>query len=79
MSGIGEPAAAGNTQDEPRLELHETTAQERLDGIVAQLRADVQGENAATVDKAVRTRLAETGVAADENAIARLVAELSGA
>lgn len=79
MSAGGEPGAAGtqNTQDEPRLEMHATTEQERLDGVVAQLRADVQGENTATVDKAVRTRLAETGVAADEDTIARLVAELS--
>lgn len=79
MSPAEEPGGAGaeNTQDEPRLEMHATTQQERLDGIVAQLRADVQGENTATVDKAVRTRLAETGVAADEDTITRLVAELS--
>lgn len=73
-SGGGESAP---TQDEPRLELHDTSDQERLDGLIAQLRADVGGQNAATVDKAVRGRLAETGVPAEEEVILALIAELA--
>ena len=65
------------TQDEPRLDLHQTSDQERLDGLIAQLRADVAGQNAATVDKAVRGRLAETGVLAEEEVILALIAELA--
>ncbi len=65
------------TQDEPRLDVHQTSDQERLDGLIAQLRADVAGQNAATVDKAVRGRLAETGVPAEEEVILALIAELA--
>ncbi|MBF9337478.1 hypothetical protein [Microbacterium lacticum] len=66
------------TQDEPALDQHETTEQERLDGVIAQLRADVAGEDAAVVETAVRRRLDDTGIAAEEGLIARLVAELAG-
>ena len=66
------------TQDEPDLDQHETTEQERLDGVIAQLRADVAGEDAAVVETAVRRRLDDTGIAAEEGLIARLVAELAG-
>ena len=66
------------TQDEPVLDQHETTEQERLDGVIAQLRADVAGEDAAVVETAVRRRLDDTGIAAEEGLIARLVAELAG-
>lgn len=65
------------TQDGPSLAQNATSPQERLDGLVAQLRADVAGADATTVEKAVRARLADTGIALDEPAIARLVADLS--
>lgn len=68
---------SARTQDEPRLDLHETSDQERLDGLIAQLRADVRGQNAAVVDKAVRSRIAETGVPAEEEVILALIAELA--
>ena len=38
------------TQDEPALDQHETTEQERLDGVIAQLRAHVAGEGSAVVE-----------------------------
>ena len=42
------------TQDEPVLDQNTATEQERLDGLIAQLRADVTGEDTATVEAAVR-------------------------
>lgn len=70
-------SAEPQSQNEPRLDLHETSDQERLDGLIAQLRADVRGQNAATVEKAVRSRLAETGVPAREEVVLALIAELA--
>lgn len=75
----GASGAQGATQDEPALAMHDATEGERLDGLVAQLRADVLGENVATVEKAVRGRIAETGLTVDEDVVARLIAELSAA
>jgi len=74
--GTGGTGGTGETQDEPRLDIHETSEQERLDGLVAQLRADVTGESPAVVEQAVRRRFEETGVAADESRIRELIAEL---
>ncbi|WP_431802867.1 hypothetical protein [Microbacterium sp. bgisy203] len=65
------------TQDEPALDQNAASDQDKLDGLVAQLRADVAGENAATVEQAVRRRLDDTGIALGEERIAALVAELS--
>lgn len=66
------------TQDEPVLEQNAATDQERLDGLSAQLRADLAGEDAATIEQAVRHRLADTGIPADESLIALLISEISG-
>lgn len=66
------------TQDEPALAQNDATEQERLAGLVAQLRADLIGEDAATVEVGVRRRLEDTGIDADEELVARLVAEISG-
>lgn len=66
------------TQDEPVLDQNTATEQERLDGLIAQLRADVTGEDTATVEAAVRRRLSDTGIEADEALVRRLVADLAG-
>lgn len=66
------------TQDEPVLDQNTAAEQERLDGLTAQLRADVTGEDTATVETAVRRRLSDTGIEADEALVRRLVAELAG-
>lgn len=65
------------TQDSPALAQNETTGDERLRGLVAQLRADVSGEDVATVETAVRRRLGDTGIEADEDLVRRLIEELS--
>ncbi|MBN9178094.1 MAG: hypothetical protein J0I43_12115 [Microbacterium sp.] len=72
----GDPMAE-DTQDEPVLEQNTASEQERLDGLVAQMRADVQGEDAATVEQALRHRLTDIGMTLDESEIAQLVADLT--
>jgi hypothetical protein len=65
-AGVGgaihrEPAAPG-TQNAPLMDVDEVTDEERLDGILQQLRADLPGANRATVDHALRGRLAGIGL-----------------
>ncbi|WP_454117430.1 hypothetical protein [Microbacterium lacticum] len=66
------------TQDEPGLEQNVASEEDRLNGVIAQLRADVSGEDAATVETAVRRRLDDTGIDASDDLVRRLVAELAG-
>lgn len=68
---------AEDTQDEPVLDQNTASEQERLDGLVAQMHTDVKGEDAATVEQALRHRLTDIGMTLDESEIARLVVELS--
>lgn len=64
-------------QVEPVMDVHTSTDDERIDGVLRQVQADVTGQNAATVEHALRGRLRETGLALDEERIAQLVAEFS--
>lgn len=67
------------TGDEPVLAQNEATDEDRLRGLVAQLVADLAGEDAATVDTAVRRRLDDTGIALTEQQIAVIVEEIARA
>ena len=58
--------------------MHETDDRERLDGLVAQLRADLAGENRATVEHGVRQRLSQVGLNLDDAEFERIVADLVG-
>lgn len=71
------PISPPGVQDGPALAMHETDEAKRLDGLIAQLRADLNGENAAVVEHAVRRRLDQVGLALDESRIAEIVADLS--
>lgn len=75
---IEPPTQNEPTQDEPVLEQNAATEQERLDGLSAQLRADLAGEDAETIEQAVRHRLADSGIPADEAFIALLISEIAG-
>lgn len=72
------PEARTGTHDGPALDQNVTTDQERLDGILAQVRADVGGEDLAIVDRALRRRLADARVALDDDEIDRIAGELAG-
>ena len=69
----GEPV-----QDEPALAQNTASDQDRLDGLVAQLHADLAGEDVATVERAVRHRLDDIGLELDEAQIRDLIARISG-
>ena len=69
----GEPV-----QDEPALAQNTASDQDRLDGLVAQLHADLAGEDPATVERAVRHRLDDIGLELDEAKIRDLIARISG-
>ncbi|GAD33796.1 DNA-binding protein [Microbacterium sp. TS-1] len=71
------PVSPPGVQDGPALSMHDTTEQERLDGLVAQLRADLPGENRATVEKYVRQRVSEVGLNVGDDEIARIVDDLA--
>lgn len=67
----------GETQDEPALAQNATTDEERLDGLIAQLHADLAGHDAALVEKALRSRLSDAGITLDEGAFADVVARIA--
>ncbi|WP_424449162.1 hypothetical protein [Microbacterium arborescens] len=71
------PVSPPGVQDGPALSMHDTNDQERLDGLIAQLRADLPDENRATVDKYVRQRVSEVGLDVDDDEISRIVGDLA--
>jgi len=66
------------TQDGPALAQNAASDQDRLDGLVAQMHADLTGADAATVEQALRHRLTDIGLDLDEGEIQALVARISG-
>ncbi len=60
--GRREPTDDQKTQDGPALAQNVTTDRERLDGLVAQMHVDLAGTDAATVEHALRHRLADIGL-----------------
>lgn len=71
-----EPGAG--TQDGPRLDQNVTTDMERLNGIVTQTRADLAGQDAAVVEKSLRSRLDDAGIALDEGEVQSLARDIAG-
>lgn len=66
-----------STQDESALDQNVASEQDKLDGLIAQMHADLSGEDAATVEQALRHRLTDIGIALDDAQIADLVAKVS--
>lgn len=70
-------ASPAGTQDAPSMDTHTASGDDKLDGLVAQVRSDGQGQDAAMVEKLLRTRLQDTGLHLDEERIAALVADIA--
>lgn len=70
-------ASSRGTQDAPSMDTHAATGDDKLDGVIAQTRSDGRGQDAATVEKLLRSRLQDTGLQMDEDRIAALVAEMT--
>lgn len=66
------------TQDEPALAQNAATDVERLAGVLDQVRADMRGQDAATVERDLRDRLRDTGIVVEEDVVRQLVAEIAG-
>jgi len=66
------------TQDGPALAQNAATDQERLDGLVAQMHADLAGADPAVVEQSLRHRLSDIGIELGADRIAGLVAQISG-
>ncbi|MDD7961527.1 hypothetical protein [Microbacterium thalli] len=71
------PVSATGEQDGPALAMHTTDDAERLDGLKAQLRADLTGQSPAVVEKGVRQRLDQVGLHLDDAEVARIVDDLA--
>ncbi|MEH3088797.1 MAG: hypothetical protein PGN24_04060 [Microbacterium arborescens] len=72
------PITPHGEQDGPALDMHATDDDERLAGLLAQVRADLSGENAATVEHGLRQRLVQVGLELDDAEVARHVSEIAG-
>jgi len=81
IAGVAEdlpPEQRTGTQDGPRQDVHLTTDMERLNGIVTQTRADLSGQSTDVIEKSLRRRLEDTGIALDEDELAALVRDIAG-
>ncbi len=72
------PVSPEGLQDGPALSMHTTDDTERLDGLLAQVRADLAGQNPATVEHGLRQRLSQVGLELDDDEVARFVEEHAG-
>lgn len=65
------------TQDEPAMDMHDTTDEERVSGIVAQTRADVGDASEERIADVLRQRFTETGTDVGDDRIRALAAEIA--
>lgn len=70
-------ASTAGTQDAPAMDTDAPSGDDQLDGVIAQTRSDGRGQDAATVEKLLRSRLADTGLQMGEDRMAAVVAEIS--
>lgn len=73
------PITPRGEQDGPALAMNTTDDGERLDGLLQQVRADLTGQNAATVEHGLRQRLGQVGLELDDDEIARHVGDIAAA
>lgn len=73
-AGTGYP---GTTQDGAVMDTHDSSLQEKIDGIVAQTRVDVADKPSARIDDVLRQRLSDAGITLDDAAVTELTARIS--
>jgi hypothetical protein len=64
------------TQDEPVMDQHIATRQDKVDGIVAQTRVDVRGLSVDRVIDVLRQRFADAAIETDDDELARLAEQV---
>ncbi len=55
----------------------DATADDKLSGVIEQMRGDIEQGNVDDVREALRQRLADTGIRVDDDEIDKIVADLS--
>jgi hypothetical protein len=66
-----------NTQDAPAMDMHGTTDEDRISGIVAQTRADLGDAPEERIADVLRQRFTETGTDIGDDRIRALAAEIA--
>lgn len=64
--------AAAPEQNEHAMDLNETTTSERIDGIVAQTRADHAADGPDRIAEVLRQRFTEAGIDVSDDEVSRL-------
>lgn len=70
-------AYPGTTQDGAVMDEHDSSVQEKIDGIVAQTRVDVADKPSARIDDVLRQRLSDAGITLDDAAVTALTERVS--
>jgi hypothetical protein len=70
-------SGASNTQDAPAMDMHGTTDEDRISGIVAQTRADLGDAPEERIADVLRQRFTETGTDVGDDRIRALAAEIA--
>jgi hypothetical protein len=73
----GGSSGGTGTQDAPAMDMHGTTTEERVDGIVAQTRMDVGDAPAERIADVLRQRFADTGIDVGDDRVRALAAEIA--
>lgn len=71
------PAPVPGTQNAPAQDMHDTTAEDQIAGIVAQTRADVGDADESRIADVLRQRFEQTGIRVADDRVAALAAEVS--
>lgn len=75
----GRPSTARpGTQNAPVEDMHATTREQQLEGIIVQTRADMAVHQRENVEQLVRHRLRDSGFAASDDDVAAVVARVLG-
>ena len=70
-------SAAPGTQNAPAMDMHSTTNEDRVEGIVAQTRQDVGDASEERIADVLRQRFSETGTDIGDDRIRALAAEIA--
>jgi hypothetical protein len=70
-------APAPGTQNAPAQDMHDTTDEDKIAGIVAQTRADVGEKDETRIADVLRQRFSDTGIHVADDRVAALAAEVA--
>lgn len=73
---VGPDVPAGGIQDAPAEDTHETTDEDRLQGIIVQTQADMGDASADRLAEVLRQRVQEVGLDVGDDRIRALAAEI---